>query len=152
MENYYFQIRGQVKGPFGLDELAKHIDRKTFIWCEGMEAWYPAQQVNEVWPYLFKLKEPEPSFLKKITLNYFQLVESSRWYLVALLFAILCMYGFGILLDGFLDTDLVNFIISDLFNKHIEIPFVFYYISLFTISIFLVLFLLYIFSLKKKFV
>ena len=49
MKKYYLHIGTENIGPFDLDELkTKAITRNTQVWCEGMEDWKNAGEVEEL--------------------------------------------------------------------------------------------------------
>jgi hypothetical protein len=77
MKKYYLHNGTENIGPFDLDELkAKAITKNTQVWCEGMEDWKNAGEVEEIKsilsvvpPPITKKKEikPEPAVSNKKT-------------------------------------------------------------------------------------
>jgi hypothetical protein len=61
MEYYLIDEKNQQIGPFTIEQLkTKGVQRKTKVWCEGMENWTDAEQVPELMNSL-NLPPPTPS-------------------------------------------------------------------------------------------
>jgi hypothetical protein len=64
MNTYYLHDGTILSGPFTLDELkAKKITKITSVWCEGMEDWKNAGEVEELKKTLFSTPPPIRSFV-----------------------------------------------------------------------------------------
>lgn len=47
--NYFIAIKGKKKGPFTIEQLEDlKIYNNTLVWKEGMEAWLPANKIEEL--------------------------------------------------------------------------------------------------------
>ncbi len=76
MNKYFIQENGNQKGPYTIDELkATIIKRETPIWCEGMDDWKEAKDIDELKDFFrstpppFKEKQKEatpPPFQKNV--------------------------------------------------------------------------------------
>lgn len=63
MKKYYLHNGSENIGPFDLDELkAKAITKNTQVWCEGMEDWKNAGEVDELRSVLTVVPPPIKSF------------------------------------------------------------------------------------------
>jgi cell division protein FtsB len=59
MITYYLHNGIESSGPFGLEELKnKKITRTTPVWCEGMEDWKPAGEIEELKSILHVIPPP----------------------------------------------------------------------------------------------
>jgi membrane protease subunit (stomatin/prohibitin family) len=62
---YFVAINGQQSGPHGLDALRQHaaggtLTRETLVWKQGMSAWTPAGQVDELSQLFGSVPPPLP--------------------------------------------------------------------------------------------
>jgi membrane protease subunit (stomatin/prohibitin family) len=62
---YFVAIQGKQSGPHGMDELRQHagsgaLTRETLVWKQGMAAWAPAAQVDELAPLFGAVPPPLP--------------------------------------------------------------------------------------------
>jgi membrane protease subunit (stomatin/prohibitin family) len=58
--SYFVALNGQQSGPFGMDALRQSgLTPETLVWKQGMAAWTPAGQVDELAP-LFAASGPPP--------------------------------------------------------------------------------------------
>ena len=59
--NYFIVDNGQQAGPYTIDDLVKRgLNSDTLVWAEGMTAWTPAWQVEELKNYLYGQQTPPP--------------------------------------------------------------------------------------------
>jgi len=59
MKKYFLQDGSSTIGPFDLEDLKeKKITRDTLVWCEGMEDWKKATEVNELGGILTAVPPP----------------------------------------------------------------------------------------------
>ena len=63
---YFVLVNDERKGPFKIEELAnKYITEDMLVWCEGMENWQKAGDVEEL-SDIVRQMPPEPPHLKFI--------------------------------------------------------------------------------------
>lgn len=63
---YFVIVNGEQKGPFSVNELAKkYLTEDMQVWCEGMDGWKKAKEVDELKEIIHQLP-PTPPRLKII--------------------------------------------------------------------------------------
>jgi len=66
MRQYYIHDGQIEKGPFDFEELkSQSLSKETPVWCEGLESWTIAGNVDELMEF-FNKKTTPPPFLKAI--------------------------------------------------------------------------------------
>lgn len=69
MRTWYYARNGKQFGPVGLDQIklmlgTGGLDPEDLIWCEGMPAWLPAGEVEEVVPPVVVMPPPLPASIQ----------------------------------------------------------------------------------------
>lgn len=58
MKEYYYEEKGEQKGPVSLEELKERVTSDTKIWREGLKDWVEAKNLPELEGHLSSVPPP----------------------------------------------------------------------------------------------